>query len=181
MTRSPTDPPLPPTKDALNRFLMDLRSVQDVLPLHDLTSLVARSGLSREDLEDFLTLEEATYAHHEVFRSPYLEVGCIGWQHGQRTPIHDHAESVCAVVVLDGVLTNIEYRPVARASLVRGETRRVFPGEIIDFERGTIHRMANEHLAAVFTLHVYSPPLPSLDKRIRPEAPVCSRSPGETP
>ncbi len=168
-------------EDGLGRLLAELRRAQRGLPLCELTSLVLHARLSAIELEAFLTLEDAAYAHREVFRSPYVEVGCIGWRRGQRTPIHDHADSVCAVLVLDGVLTNTEYHAVAPARIVRGVARRVSRGETLGFERGAIHRMANEQLDALFTLHVYSPPLTPMPHRIRPEASVCSRSAGGTP
>lgn len=149
--------------------MADLQRCQRTLSLDELTTLVTAHSLRRDDLQGFLTTGASDYAHREVFRSPYLELGCIGWRPGQYTPVHDHHESVCCVLVLDGALTNTDYRPLAGRKVARHATRRLLGGEILACAQGSIHCMGNDSAADLFTMHLYSPPLLPLHARVRVE------------
>jgi cysteine dioxygenase len=158
------------TSDRLRRLISELVRSHRALSTHELACLVARAGLTREDLAPFVETQEADYAHRELFRSPHVELGCIGWRRGHQTPIHDHHDSACCVLVLEGILTNTAYRPLGGGTAVRGETRRLRAGDILALEGTSVHRMKNEQHADLVTLHVYSPPLLPMHARIKVES-----------
>jgi cysteine dioxygenase len=171
MSLSPSHPPRPsPARDRMRELLFDLTRFQRVLTLPELTHFVGSAGLTREDLACMVEFREDGYTHHAVFRSRHLEVGCIGWRPGQHTPIHDHHDSVCCMLVVDGLLTNTTYRPHGSATVAAVDTRRLRAGELLGLDHGAIHRLSNEHAASVVTMHVYSPPLPPMHDRIRQES-----------
>lgn len=153
----------------VTELVTKLMYLRRLLSLEELTHLVTRTGLTRDDVGAFVQTREAGYAHRELFRSPYVELGCIGWRRGHHTPVHDHDDSVCCVLVLAGILTNTAYRPVGSVRAAPVETHQLRSGEVLALRRGAIHHMANEHDAELVTLHVYSPPLTPMPNRIRLE------------
>lgn len=84
----------------------------------------------------------------------------IGWNTAQGVDLHDHGGSSGALCVLDGELVEVAPSPSDPAALT--ETRLV-TGSARAFGRRHVHAVTNRtpHLAT--SLHVYSPPLRSMD------------------
>lgn len=154
----------------LSQLVRKLRRFDHELDLGELAAIIAVSGIQRGDAAPYLSLQADGYCYRQVYRSALVEIGCIGWQPGQHTPVHHHAGSTCCVLVLDGVLTNTEF-PSSQQTLV-GRKRALYPGENLGYRGHELHRMSNDSRAAhLFTLHVYSPPLAPLSHRV-----VCEES-----
>jgi predicted metal-dependent enzyme (double-stranded beta helix superfamily) len=78
------------------------------------------------------------------------EVWVIGWTEGQGVDLHDHAGSIGAIVVTEGVLR--EVRP--------GDTSiDLQPGLVHELTPGLVHEVYNPGSAPATSIHVYSPPL----------------------
>lgn len=178
-TRSRAIRPTQAVGPRLERLLRELSSQRRILRSDELAASVARYKLSASDVATFLALAPDHYAHREVYRSEYLEVGCIGWRSGQHSPIHDHDGSACCVLVLRGVLSNLEYEQGMSGAVVPRGVRQLRAGELLTYGGSEIHRMANEQPALdLFTFHVYSPPLAPIDQRVRGEtSPARSATP----
>jgi cysteine dioxygenase len=83
------------------------------------------------------------------------------WRSGQRSPIHDHRSSACAVRVLEGDATEIIFHMTEEGHVFPSKTRKLSEGFICATEDLDIHQLSNlqPHNRDLITLHIYSPPL----------------------
>ena len=150
----------------LSWLVRGLARAQRQLHLEELTALVGASGVRRADVAPYLSLHATAYSDQQIYRSSLVELGCIGWRPGQHTPVHHHAGSACCVLVLDGVLTNLEYADAD--PLLALQERTLHAGELLAYRGHELHRMLNDAAngSTLFTLHVYSPPLAPMSHRV---------------
>jgi cysteine dioxygenase len=152
------------TIDELRAVLEMIRQPLTVVQLIELTS---RLQLSSSQWREHLVFDPERFSFRTIGDSPHLEINVIGWQSGQFSSIHDHRGTACCVLVLDGVLTNIDYRFDSANEL--HETSRVDLrlGEILSRSDREIHCCGNEQPCGtdLATLHLYSPPLRPLAER----------------
>jgi DMSO/TMAO reductase YedYZ molybdopterin-dependent catalytic subunit len=92
-------------------------------------------------------------------RSYHLWVMC--WRNGQRSPIHDHHGSVCAVRVLQGTATITRFERAPNGHIKAVGSDDVAAGGFVVNADGDIHQVSNLQAdnADLVTLHVYAPPL----------------------
>eukprot|EP00163_Fabomonas_tropica_P020854 TRINITY_DN36762_c0_g1_i1.p1 TRINITY_DN36762_c0_g1~~TRINITY_DN36762_c0_g1_i1.p1 ORF type:complete len:812 (+),score=162.76 TRINITY_DN36762_c0_g1_i1:218-2653(+) len=103
----------------------------------------------------------ATYARSLVAFDKNFAVYLICWQPGQAAPVHDHADSVGWIRVLQGQLTDTRYTKDANGNLQVDGTTQLAAGSkhlCSHAEQGVIHSTRNASQVPAFSLHVYSPP-----------------------
>jgi mannose-6-phosphate isomerase-like protein (cupin superfamily) len=83
----------------------------------------------------------------------------IGWDSHQGVDLHDHGGSAGAFYVVDGELLETSTR---RAGADAYE-QRIRAGTARAFGPGHVHRVINPAAAVATSVHVYSPPLVSMD------------------
>ncbi len=105
--------------------------------------------------------EVEAYCRTPVFKCSEFEIVVVGWMPGQFTPIHDHAGSFGAVMVLKGECVEEYYftNTLGKASLLEAATHR--KGEISIVDQSTVHRVGNSLASKIrcITAHIYAPPL----------------------
>ena len=86
----------------------------------------------------------------------------IGWDAHQGVDLHDHGGSAGALYVVEGELVETSGR---RDDLSLGDLReqRLTVGTARAFGPGHVHRVVNSSAAVATSIHVYSPPLVSMD------------------
>lgn len=129
-----------------------------------LQRLLAESRVTLDDVRDFLHFENDCYCRNLVAESPWFNVLVLCWKSGQRSPIHDHAQSVCAFKVLTGVCSETAYAFSPCGQVVPTRTKDFLAGEIVASHDSETHQVSNlqpEGMPLV-TLHVYSPPLKTM-------------------
>jgi uncharacterized NAD(P)/FAD-binding protein YdhS len=116
--------------------------------------------LDRSDLEGALTFTERTYGRASIRRRPHYEALVLCWKSGQRSPIHDHTGSSCAVRVIEGRATETRFVHSPCGRLVPQRSRTFGAGMVTGCRDGAAHQMANLEPPGhdLITLHVYSPP-----------------------
>ena len=119
----------------------------------------------REELRPYVGFKEGTYARHRVFLCEQAELLVLCWRPGQRTPIHDHAGSFGAVRVLEGFMWETLFEMDGGAGLIYKSSREWTPGHVTGADVPDIHQLGNPDVsgADLITLHLYSPPLTSLN------------------
>lgn len=132
--------------------------------LAQLQQLLTASQLSLEDVREFLRFEDDCYSRNLVAESPWFNVLVLCWKSGQRSPIHDHAQSVCAFKVLTGVCSETSYAFSPCGQVVPVRTKDFLAGEIVASHDSETHQVSNlqPEGTALVTLHVYSPPLKTM-------------------
>ena len=121
--------------------------------------------VSREELRPYVGFKEGAYARHRVFICAHAELLVLCWRPGQRTPIHDHAGSFGAVRVLEGFMWETLFEMDEGAGLLYKSAREWTPGYVTGADVPDIHQLGNPDVsgADLITLHLYSPPLTSLN------------------
>jgi cysteine dioxygenase len=130
-------------------------------PLPELIGTLARTSIICDEVADKLRFSPRTYQRIPLRVSDWYQAWVMCWRNGQRSPIHDHKGSSCAVRVLRGTLTETLFA-FAPNSHVKATCSRDFqPGDVFGGEDGDVHQVSNLQAgqADLVTLHVYSPPL----------------------
>jgi hypothetical protein len=84
----------------------------------------------------------------------------IGWDAHQGVDLHDHGGSAGAFYVVEGELLETS---IHRGPGVGYHEQRIRAGTARAFGRGHVHRVVNPSAAVATSVHVYSPPLVSMD------------------
>lgn len=148
-------------------LLSALKTFQQPLSLPELVEITSRIQLSRGEWQERVSFNSQQFCFQTFYESPYFEVNLIGWRSGQTSSIHDHCDSACCVLVLEGVLTNRDFH-VGFGNTLKENARIDFAsGEILARSGREIHCCGNEQSneARLVTLHLYSPPLRPLCER----------------
>ncbi|WP_214405592.1 cysteine dioxygenase [Pseudonocardia lacus] len=84
-----------------------------------------------------------------------VDVWLITWSTEQFAELHDHGDSLGALTVVRGGLTEDRWVPGRHA--LAG--RRIGAGRSVGFGRGYVHEVSNPDAQAAVSVHAYSPPL----------------------
>lgn len=112
-----------------------------------------------EDVDARGLFSDAGYTRIRLAGNARYEVLLMGWKPGQRSPIHDHANSTCGARVLKGVASETTFRFTASGQLLAEGTRSAPEGSVVASQDADIHLISNYEASPLCTLHVYSPPL----------------------
>ncbi len=130
-------------------------------PLAELRARVSGLRLQCDDVVEFIRFSELGYMRNLVRAGPWYNVLVLCWKNGQRSPIHDHAGSVCALRVLRGVLTETVFEFTPNGHVKATLSRDYGPGVVVGTQDSDLHQVSNLQpgTADLVTLHVYSPAL----------------------
>jgi DMSO/TMAO reductase YedYZ molybdopterin-dependent catalytic subunit len=130
-------------------------------PLKELTALLSRLELGCADVAEHIRFSDREYQRNLVRAGRWYHLWVLCWKNGQRTPIHDHAGSSCAVRVLRGTATVTEFAFAPNGHVKALGSRDYPPGSILGNQDSDLHQVSNLQAgeADLVTLHVYSPPL----------------------
>ena len=84
-----------------------------------------------------------------------VDVWLIGWATGQATELHDHGDSLGALTVVSGVLSERRWAPHRGGIRVRV----LRAGRSQGFRLGHVHDVINSSSMPAVSVHAYSPPL----------------------
>lgn len=157
--------PAPTPPAALAPLLSYLQSLKtERADLGRLQELLTDSQLTLDDVRDHLNFADDCYQRNLVAESPWFNVLVLCWKSGQRSPIHDHAQSVCAFKVLTGVCSETSYSFSPCGQVVPLRTKDFLTGEIVASHDSETHQVSNLQPEGtnLVTLHVYSPPLKTM-------------------
>jgi cysteine dioxygenase len=120
-----------------------------------------RLTISADDLGPYVRFGRFAYRRNEIHRGLTYQALVLCWRSGQRSPIHDHRGSACAVRVIEGI--------AAETVFERSPCGLVYPthslwhaaGSVSGKSDDDIHQMGNLQPTGqdLITLHVYSPML----------------------
>jgi len=136
--------------------------------LDELVEKLSAFEITAEELGENVKFHKDHYRRNLMFENKHVQLLCLCWKSGQRSPIHDHANSICGVKVITGVATETVFEMTPSGYMK--------PVSTVDFEKGVVgsqdddtHQLANlQHVDQdLVTLHCYSPPL----KRMQTFAP----------
>ncbi|MCI0462634.1 MAG: cysteine dioxygenase family protein [Gemmataceae bacterium] len=145
----------------LDELLHYLNHLQNRAPLDELKTQLTGLEVDCDGLAAHLRFSERTYRRNLVRGGPWYNLWVLCWRNGQRSPIHDHRGSSCAVRVLDGVATETLFEFAPNGHIKPTFSRDLLPGSVIGSADTDLHQISNLQagMADLVTLHIYSPPL----------------------
>ncbi len=150
---------------SLSEFCRRLDLYDHRVPLDELEDLVRELEISPEEVEPYLQFNEKGYQRNLVHEGPACQVLMLCWLNGQRSPIHDHVGSSCAVRVLEGELIETVFEHGANGMIYPSHSSSLDTGSICGSQDSDIHQVSNlqgDHKRLV-TMHIYSPPLMTMN------------------
>jgi cysteine dioxygenase len=145
----------------LFQFFQRLDALPEPIKLEEVKPLLAELDLTAADVLGWTCFEPDRYQRNLIRRGRHYEALLLCFEAGQRTPIHDHAGSICGVKVIDGVGSETIFERTADGWLFAAETRKLPTGGVVGSVDMDTHQLSNLELGGrrLMTLHVYAPPL----------------------
>jgi DMSO/TMAO reductase YedYZ molybdopterin-dependent catalytic subunit len=130
-------------------------------PLAELRERVARVAITTEDVAQHIRFSDRNYTRNLVREGKCYNLWVMCWKNGQRSPVHDHAASGCALRVLRGTLTETRFAFAPNGAVKAISSCEIGAGAICAAQDSDMHQIANFQAggADLVTLHVYTPPL----------------------
>src|SRR5262245_9611182 len=115
----------------LDRLLTYLHGLTGRPPLDELKALLGQLDVEPTELADWVRFSPRNYQRNLVRAGSWYHLWVMCWRNGQRSPIHDHTDSVCAVRVLAGTatVTHFEFAPNGQVKAMGSEDCP--PGSVI--------------------------------------------------
>src|SRR5947199_6199983 len=144
----------------LSNTIEELKCTAKDLLLPDLRRVISNLKPDRGEVDPYIQFNDERYARNLVYKTEDFECLVLCWQPGQRSPIHDHGNSICAVYTLDGVLCADNYRKTASGHIRADYSEDFRPGSVLSIQTAEIHQVSNlQDSSNLVSLHFYLSPL----------------------
>ena len=153
-------------KQDLKTLLARLDSWQGAIPLAILEAELHNTALVEQDFRRVAAFGAQTYRRNLLHEGPGYHALVLCWRAGQRSPIHDHCGSSCAVQVLDGVATETAFALTAQGLVYATGSVEHARGSVIGSFDADAHQISNLQPPGddLITLHLYSPALLQMNR-----------------
>jgi cysteine dioxygenase len=147
--------------DDLLEIFAPLNRFHDRIPLEESQRWLERTRLGLEDVRSLVHFHPERYVRNLMYAGPAFQALVLCWRNGQRSPIHDHCGSTCAVKVLLGDATETLFARAPNGMIYAVSSSTLGEGSITGSQDDDIHQISNLQAgkANLVTLHLYSPPL----------------------
>jgi cysteine dioxygenase len=130
------------------------------LRLPDLRRVISNLRPEQGEIEPFIQFNDERYTRNLVYKTDDFECLVLCWKPGQRSPIHDHANSICAVYTLKGLMSADNYRKTSNGHIRADYSEDFKPGSILTIQTTEIHQVSNlQDSSELISLHFYLGPL----------------------
>ncbi|MHC5111335.1 MAG: cysteine dioxygenase [Planctomycetota bacterium] len=151
-----------PALTALFEYLDNLTGRAEVTALEEKLRTI---NVTLDDVKPFVRFSGTEYLRNLIHQGEFFHALAICWRSGQRSPIHNHARSVCAVKVLRGTATETVFESTPSGLLKATRSNDLVEGSVMASLDDDTHQVSNLQAQGddLVTLHVYSPPLLRMD------------------
>ena len=150
----------------LRRLIDELRSRSPLQRDSSEVGALLSAGANEWPSGRRLVARPDAYTRTCAYRDTAFEIVLLNWAPGAASPIHDHGDQHCWMLVMDGVLEVDDYVRLDPADVPgyahveqRGSRRLEAGGMDLRSGRFDLHRVAARGGAAAVSLHLYSGPL----------------------
>jgi cysteine dioxygenase len=136
--------------------------IDNLSACHDISSIkshLSNTDIDTNDVTDYVRFESGGYSRNRIIKTDRFEVLVLCWKPGQKSKIHNHADSICAFKVIKGALTNTNY-------LQEGDNMCFTSAHKLSLSQHTVlsgvdnfHELANDYPGNAVSIHFYSPPI----------------------
>lgn len=150
----------------LKTLLARLDAWQSAIPLAVLEAELRNTELVDTDFRRAVFFSATTYRRNLLHAGPNYHALVLCWKAGQRSPIHDHSGSSCAVHVLEGVATETVFALTPQGLVYATRSVDHRSGGVIGSFDADSHQISNLQPPGqdLITLHIYSPPLLQMNR-----------------
>ena len=151
----------------LAKIIKRLKYHSGTKPLDLLVAELAILKPTRQLLNQWVNFDTHVYKRNLLYRDSDFEVLILNWMSGQRSPIHNHKGSACAVYVVEGIASEIVYERSAQGALYPIATKHFDSGTTCGSFDQDVHQIVNLQPAEnnLISMHIYSPPLEKMELR----------------
>jgi cysteine dioxygenase len=139
--------------------ILEAGGAERPLTAGEMTSLARETDLSALDLGRYCSFKRDCYTRNTVLLNDNLELVVICWLAGQASAIHDHGDSRCLYLVVDGEMKEERFRVEGDAEPEPVDVRTFGRGDVTLALGSDVHRIRNDTAQNLTTVHIYSPPL----------------------
>lgn len=111
----------------------------------------------------FIHFRDDTYGRNLVYRNEFFELAILTWLPGHRTPIHDHANQRCWMMVESGELTFKNYEnPTSDSAKLKplGPAEKITSGAKVYIDDDlAMHSITNASHKPAVSIHLYAGPI----------------------
>ena len=138
----------------------ELKQTAKEMNLADLRRFISKVKPEQSEIEPHIHFTDERYARNLVYKCENFECLVLCWRPGQRSPIHDHADSICAVYTVDGLLSSDNYRKMGNGHIRADYSEDFKPGSVLSIQTTEIHQVSNlQDSNNLISLHFYLGPL----------------------
>jgi cysteine dioxygenase len=131
-----------------------------LMKLPDLRKMIESFKPEPADIKPYIHFTKNRYARNLVKKTDLYEVLVLCWRAGQRSPIHDHGNSICAVYTMDGKLSADNYRRTPSGHIRADYAEDFSPGSVLSIQTSEIHQVSNlQGSEDLVSVHFYLAPL----------------------
>lgn len=143
-----------------------LDGLKERASIETLRERLGASKVSFDDLKPYVRFQDEAYQRVRICSGEQYEMLVVCWKSGQRSPVHDHAQSTCCFRVMQGVCTETVFDFSPRGQVVARESRNLPEGYMAASQDADTHQVSNLQPPGqdLVTLHIYSPPLQAMRK-----------------
>ncbi len=154
-----------PVPECLSELIGFLEGLQGRVPLDKLHRLLKGLDVCHEQLQEFTRFSDCTYRRNLICEGEWYELLCICWRSGQRSPIHNHAGSTCGLRIIQGCATETLFESSPCGQIKAANSSDFGEGYVCTSQDADIHQVSNLQATDcdLITLHIYSPPLRTMD------------------
>lgn len=150
--------------DVLQPLVEYLDGLTERASLDKLEALLNGADVSLDDLQPWVRFGQDNYRRNLIAGGDWFHLLAICWRSGQRSPIHDHAESTCGLKIIEGVCSETRFERSPCGQMIATQTRHCEQGHVCASQDADVHQISNVQAEGqdLVTLHIYSPPLLSM-------------------
>ena len=138
----------------------ELSNTAQHLRLPDLRKLIVNFTPDPAEIQPYVQFTDNRYSRNLVHKTSRFEVLVLCWRAGQRSPIHDHGDSLCTVYTVAGTLSADNYRKTEGGHLRADYSEDFKPGSVLSIQTSEIHQVSNlQGNDDLISLHFYLAPL----------------------
>ena len=128
--------------------------------LPDLRTLITTFKPDPAEIQPYVHFTANRYSRNLVRKTDLYEVLVLCWRAGQRSPIHDHGDSICAVYTMEGKLSADNYRRTPSGHIRVDYSEDFAPGSVLSIQTSEIHQVSNlQDSEDLVSVHFYVTPL----------------------
>ena len=130
---------------------------------HTVDRFLKENAFLEDAFLPFIHFRDDTYGRNLVYRNEYFELAVLTWLPGHRTPIHDHSNQRCWMMIESGELVFKNYETPSHAHsklkpLGRAQTASAGTQLYIDDDIAT-HAITNSSKKPAVSIHLYAGPI----------------------